>query len=208
MACSLTSGEIDSHSHAYRSFFHYPFVGLCMPGPTFLRGETITLRTVEDEDVEFLQETINDPDVRHGLSATEPISERAEREWVESVASGETDDVHLLVCVDSEAVGIIGLNDVTDRMGIAEVGYWLTPDAWGNGYATDAVRTLTEYAFQERRFHRVYAKVFAGNEGSQRVLEKAGFKREGTMRDHWFRDGRYEDVYLYGLLEGELDRGE
>ena len=179
-----------------------------MPGPAFLRGETVTLRTVEGEDVEFLQETVNNPDVRHGLSATEPISEQAEREWVESVTSGETDDVHLLICVDGEAVGIIGLNDVTDRIGMAELGYWLTPDAWGNGYATDAAQRLTEYAFQERRFHRVYAKVFVGNEGSQRVLEKTGFQREGTLRDHWFRDGRYEDVYIYGLLEGELDHGE
>jgi len=40
------------------------------------------------------------------------------------------------------------------------------------------------------------------------VLEKTGFQREGTLRDHWFRDGRYEDVYIYGLLEGELDHGE
>jgi RimJ/RimL family protein N-acetyltransferase len=179
-----------------------------MPGPVFLRGETITLRTVEDEDVSFLQETINKPDVRHALSAVEPVSEQAEREWVESVTSGESDDVHLLVCVDGDAVGIIGLNNLTDRVGMAELGYWLTPDAWGNGYATDAVRTIVEYGFQERRLHRVYAKVLTGNEGSQRVLEKAGFQREGTLRDHWFRDGRHEDVYLYGLLAGELDRGE
>lgn len=179
-----------------------------MPGPVFLRGETVTLRTVEEEDVPFLQETINDPDVRYGLSATEPVSEQAEREWVESISSDDADDVHLLVCVDGSAVGIVGLNDVTDRIGTAEVGYWLTPDAWGNGYTTDAVRALAEYAFEERRLHRVYAKVLAGNDGSQRVLEKAGFEREGVLRDHWFRDGRHEDVYLFGLLAGELERGD
>jgi ribosomal-protein-alanine N-acetyltransferase len=179
-----------------------------MPGPVFLRGETVTLRTVEDEDVPFLQETVNDPDVRHGLSASQPKTEQAEREWLESETGLDSENAHLLVCVDGDPVGTVGLMAVSTQPGTAEIGYFLSPDAWGNGYATDAVRTLAAYGFRERRLHRVYAKVLAGNDGSQRVLEKAGFEREGTLRDHWFRDGRHEDVYVYGLLAGELDRGE
>ncbi|GCF12364.1 N-acetyltransferase [Haloarcula mannanilytica] len=179
-----------------------------MPGPVFLRGETVALRTIEDEDVPFLQETVNDPAVRHGLSASQPMTEQAEREWLESETGLESENVHLLVCVDGERVGTVGLMAVTTQPGNAEIGYFLSPEAWGNGYATDAVRTVVDYAFQARRLHRVYAKVLAGNDGSQRVLEKAGFEREGTLRDHWFRDGRHEDVYLYGLLADELDRGE
>jgi len=179
-----------------------------MPGPVFLRGETVTLRTIEDEDVPFLQETVNDPAVRHGLSASQPMTEQAEREWLESETGLDSENAHLLVCVDGDPVGTVGLMAVSTQPGIAEIGYFLSPDAWGNGYATDAVRTLAEYGFQERRLHRMYAKVLAGNDGSRRVLEKAGFEREGTLRDHWFRDGRHEDVYMYGLLAGELDHGE
>ncbi|MFB6222349.1 MAG: GNAT family N-acetyltransferase [Haloarcula sp.] len=179
-----------------------------MPGPVFLHGEAVTLRTIEDEDVPFLQEMINDPSVRHELSASQPMTEQAEREWIESETSLDSENVHLLICVDGDRVGTVGLISVATQPGNAEIGYFLSPDTWGNGYATDAVRTLVDYGMQERRLHRVYAKVLAGNEGSQRVLEKAGFEQEGVLRDHWFRDGRHEDVYMYGLLSGELDRGE
>ena len=103
-------------------------------------------------------------------------------------------------CVDGAPVGTVGLTSVSTQPGTAEIGYFLSPDVWCNGYATDAVRSLAGYGFRERRLRRVYAKVLAGNGGSQRVLEKAGFEREGTLRDHWFRDGRHEDVYVYGLL--------
>ncbi|WP_324758693.1 GNAT family N-acetyltransferase [Haloarcula sp. GH36] len=170
-----------------------------MPGPTFLDGDEVSLATIEDEDTEFVHETVNDPAVRDGLSFARPQSEQTEREWIESIGDPETDDVHFLLCVD-DPVGVIGLNRVAPTTGAAELGYYLTPEAWGNGYATDAARTVVDYAFAELRLHRVYARAFAGNDGSRRVLEKVGFEHEGVMRDHWFRQGEYEDVHIYGLL--------
>ncbi|WP_276271278.1 GNAT family N-acetyltransferase [Haloarcula litorea] len=176
-----------------------------MPGPAFLHGETVALHTIEAEDVPFLHETVNDPAVRDGLSIGRPLSEQAEREWVESVGERDSDEVHLLICVDGDPVGTVGLNGVAATNGHAELGYYLAEDAWGNGYATDAARTLVDHAFGELRLHRVYAKAFEDNEGSQRVLAKVGFEREGTLRDHWYRRGSHEDVHVYGLLADEWD---
>jgi RimJ/RimL family protein N-acetyltransferase len=174
-----------------------------MPGPVFLRGEQVTLNTIEDDDVPFLQATVNDPEVRDGLAFGRPKSEQAEREWVESVTDPDADNVHLLICLDGDAVGTVGLTAFAPTTGTAELGYYLTPDAWGRGHATDAAQTLVAYAFTELRFHRVQAKVFDENRASQRVLEKVGFEREGVLREHWFRHGRHEDVHLYGLLVDE-----
>ncbi|WP_284009833.1 GNAT family N-acetyltransferase [Haloarcula pelagica] len=171
-----------------------------MPGPTFLDGETVSLATIEEDDVAFVHETVNDPAVREGLSFARPQSERAEREWIESVGDPDSDDVHFLICVDGDPVGVIGLNRVAPTTGAGELGYYLTPDAWGNGYATDAARTIVDYAFAELRLHRVHALAFDDNEASRRVLEKVGFEHEGVMREHWFRNGEYEDVHVYGLL--------
>jgi RimJ/RimL family protein N-acetyltransferase len=174
-----------------------------MSSPVFLEGESVTLHPVEDEDAEFLQALVNDPRVRRGIATVEPTPLAEEREYVESVGEGE--GTQFLVRADGERVGTIGLHDVTATHGNGEVGYFIAPGAWGNGYATDATRTVVEYAFVERRLHKVYARAFAFNDASQRVLEKVGFEREGVHRDQAFVDGGFVDVYRYGLLADEWD---
>lgn len=177
-----------------------------MPGPLFLEGESVDLHTVEEEDLDDLQRWINDPDVRPGLGTIDPIDGRQEREWWESI--GEGDDVHLLACVDGEAIGTVGLNDVIQTAGTAEVGYFFAPSAWGEGHGTDAVRTLCRYAFAERRLAKLFAHVFEHNEASARVLEKVGFVQEGRLRDEWFTDGERVDVLRFGLLPDELSTAD
>jgi len=174
-----------------------------MPGPRYCEGETVTLRTIEEEDVEFCQRLVNDPRVRSSLFAAGLTSRQEEREWVESI--GEEGDAHLLVCVDGDPVGTVGHRPPDDHWRTAEVGYMLDPDAWGNGYATDALRTLTADVFSERRLHKLYARVFATNTASQRVLEKVGYTQEGTLREEGVADGERVDVYRYGLLRAEFE---
>ena len=177
-----------------------------MPGPTFLRGETVTLRPIEAEDAEFLAETINHPDVWPTLAAVDPLSTDDEREWIESIS--DDDDIHLLICADGDPVGTIGLNRIHDVWGTAELGYYVHPGAQGNGYATDATRRLVRYAFEDRRLEKVYANVYAGNDASRAVLESVGFQQEGVFRKHAHVRGERIDVYRYGVLAGgfEADR--
>ncbi|WP_160132810.1 GNAT family N-acetyltransferase [Halococcus salsus] len=172
-----------------------------MPGSVFLDGEDVTLRTIEEEDLDFLQRHINDPAVRTPIGATTPVNATDEREWFESMSEG--DDVSLLVCADGDTVGTISLMDINADHGFGELGYWIAPDAWGEGYATAATRLLVGHAFDQRRLHKVSAKVFDYNTGSQRVLEKVGFTGEGVDREEAFVDGEYVDVHRYGLLEDE-----
>jgi len=171
-----------------------------MPGPIFLDSDDVTLRTVEEEDLEFLQRNINDPRVRRPVASIAPTNASQEREWVESADDSE---VSLLVCADGESVGTVALSDINETWGHAEVGYWIAPDSWGEGYATAATRLLVGYAFDQRRLHKLNAHVFEFNAGSCRVLEKVGFAEEGRLREEAFIDGNYVDVLRYGLLEGE-----
>ncbi|WEL21066.1 Acetyltransferase, RimJ family [Halorhabdus sp. BNX81] len=173
-----------------------------MPGHTFLRGDDITLRPIEADDAEFLAETINHPDVWPALGAYDPLNDQQEREWIESL--GDSDDIHLLICADDEPVGTIGLNEMFDVWGTAELGYYLHPDAQGNGYASDAARRLVRYGFEDHRLAKVYANVYEDNDASQAVLESVGFEREGVFRDHAFVRGERVDVYRYGLLAKEF----
>jgi len=173
-----------------------------MPGPVFIDGDDVTLRPVEREDLDFCQRGLNDPAVRAGLGATDPMTADDEESWYENRVL-EGDSVQLLVCVDEDPVGMIGFTNVNEKWGAAELGYWLAPEYHGNGYATAAAHLLVAYGFDQRRLHKVYAKAFAHNEASQRVLEKVGFEREGALREQAFVDGEYVDVYRYGLLASD-----
>ena len=173
-----------------------------MPGPVFLDGEEIYLRTVEEEDLEFLQRDINNPDVRRSLGATTPVNAEQEREWFEHM-SEDDDGVSLLICANEEPVGTVGLNDLNETWGRAEVGYWVTPDTWGEGYATEATKLLCGYAFNQLRLNKVVAHAYDFNAGSRRVLEKVGFTEEGVHRKEAFVDGEFVDIHRYGLLARE-----
>jgi RimJ/RimL family protein N-acetyltransferase len=174
-----------------------------MPGPAFIRGERITLRTVEEADLEFLQEQVNAPEVRRYLPPRRPINGHQEREWFEERASAD-DHTSLLVCRDGEPMGPVGLHPAGGDVGVsAEIGIFLAEPFWGEGYATEAGRLVTDYAFDERRHHRVVARVFEGNDGSRRVWEKLGFRHEAVHEEVMFLDGEYVDEHLYAVLEDE-----
>jgi len=120
---------------------------------------------------------------------------------------GRNDDtLGLLVCRDETPVGFAYLirerpNDPVYRSG--ELAYWITPDEWGNGYATAASRLLLEHAFDALGLHRIEASAFSSNDASRRVLEKLGFTEEGVARRKALVDGEWTDVVRYGLLEAE-----
>lgn len=178
-----------------------------MPGAVYLRGDGLTLRTIEEDDLEFLRDTINDPDVRHHLPNRVPYTLAQEEEYFENVVCDD-ENVQLLVCADGDRVGTIGLHPADSVSGTGELGIFLAKAHWGRGLGTEASRVMTEYAFAERRLHRVTARVLEGNHGSRQIWEKLGFRHEATLRDADFIDGEYVDVHWYAILEDEWDGGE
>lgn len=102
------------------------------------------------------------------------------------------------IATESEAIGSIGLvlgKDV--HRFTAEMGYWLAEPFWGKGIMTNAVRSLTDWAFHELKLHRIFAEPYATNPASHKVLEKAGFIREGILRSSVFKDRKILDQFLY-----------
>ncbi|NHN43593.1 GNAT family N-acetyltransferase [Halorubellus sp. JP-L1] len=178
-----------------------------MPGPVFLPGDRVSLHTIEEGDLEFLNENVNDPRVRRPLTSADPANMAQSEEFFENVVAGE-DSLNLLICVESdegdpEAVGDIALFDVGDRTRDGEIAITVAPEHWGNGYATEASRLLVEHAFDERNLHRLQTRVLATNDASRRIWEKLGFEHEGRIRENQYDDGEYVDTLYFGLLERE-----
>lgn len=166
-----------------------------MPGPPFRAVHGVELRPVEQDDRAFLVEHWNRPDVRLATNREEPLTAEDVTRIVD-----DDDTVNFLVCSDGDPVGTIWLFDIDRVNGRGELGYWIAEGHRGEGYATAAVELTMEYAVGEQRLRRLLARVFEGNEASMRVLEKAGFEREGRLRDHYYVDGEYLDATLFGWL--------
>lgn len=110
--------------------------------------------------------------------------------------------LHRAITISDRSVGSISISlgeDVYEKS--AELGYWLAEEFWGNGIMSYAVRTICKEAFQMFDLERIYAEPFARNTGSRRVLEKAGFTLEGTMRNGLYKRGEFADYCMYGLLK-------
>lgn len=103
--------------------------------------------------------------------------------------------------IAGEPVGSIGVflqSDVARRS--AELGYWLAEPFWGKGVMSAAARQLCEEAFERFNLLRIFAEPYAYNTGSRRVLEKAGFQLEGTLKKSVFKNGTVYDSCMYALV--------
>lgn len=105
------------------------------------------------------------------------------------------------IATPEEAIGGIGIVIGKDvHRFTAELGYWLAESYWGRGITTSAVKTVTEYAIQDLGLHRIYAEPYCNNPASVKVLKKAGYKFEGTLRSSAFKDGNILDQHLFSYI--------
>ena len=172
-----------------------------MTGAVFLEGEKVDLRTIEEEDIEFLRDGVNHPEVRTFITVNRPINLRQDKEFFEEVILDES-DVHLAIHNKDEIVGIISLED-EGEIRVGTIGIWLHPDFHGNGYGTEAAELITDYGFNELNYHKITTRAYENNKGSRRVWEKLGFTQEGTLSSHIYRNGSFEDPFVYGIIENE-----
>lgn len=101
-------------------------------------------------------------------------------------------------------VGGITLGHI--RHGVAQsgqIGYWMGESHAGKGYMSEAIGLVVSYAFDTLRLHRIEAACIPENTRSIRVLEKAGFRREGLLRSYLRINGSWQDHYLYALIAGD-----
>lgn len=181
-----------------------------MPGPVFLEGDEVTLRPIEENDIEFIERCANDSQVWRYALDSNPMNREQGTEFFENVVS-DTDGVECLVYDDEEPLGLVSLTesqygpDETFRSRAAELAYWFAPEHHGQGYGSDAATRMIQYAFEDRNLRRVSARCGSFNDASVGLLESLGFEHEGTLREAaWFR-GEYHDMLFYGLLRDEWD---
>ena len=88
-------------------------------------------------------------------------------------------------------------------MKAGKLGYALHPDWWGNGYATDAARTMLDFGFRDLGLHRISVAIGPENTASIAVAQRLSFQYEGHIRHHVYTNDAWRDSLLYSLLEHE-----
>jgi len=165
------------------------------------------IRSYHKNDIEALIKYANNKNVTRNLrdSFPFPYTKKDAREWLRS-ACNQGREMNFAIANDEELIGGIGLMTQPDVYRYsAEIGYWLAEPFWGKGITTIAVKEMTKFAFENFYFNRLFAAVFEGNTASMKVLEKAGYKLEGKLRQTVFKEGIFKDQMMYSILKEEVN---
>jgi len=169
-----------------------------------LQGSLCSLRPWAMRDADALVRHANDAEVAKQLRDRFPHPYRREdaRAFLSVVSAAAPPTNFAIVTLDSgDACGGLGFVRGSDiERFSAEVGYWLGQACWGRGIGTEALRIITDYAFDHLGLLRVFAVPFADNRRSIRVLEKAGFEPEGILRASCVKFGQPRDQAMYARV--------
>lgn len=171
-----------------------------------LRFDNYSIRDLSPNDVEALVKYANNYSVSRFLRDVFPYPYKIEdaEKWVNFVMNDKNNFAYA-IADESELIGVIGanLNSDVNRFTL-EIGYWIGEPFWNKGITTKAVKLYCNFLFTNYNFNHLTASIFEGNEASAKVVQKAGFVLEGVFRKNVFKENRFLDQYIYGILKEEF----
>ncbi|QCJ42113.1 GNAT family N-acetyltransferase [Bacillus sp. S3] len=105
-------------------------------------------------------------------------------------------------------IGTVGLNVLHLKNKRAEIGYELHPSFWRMGYASEAIKEVLQFSFNQLELNRIGAVVYPENEASVNLLLKLGFSKEGLLRGYIHQNEQFHDTYILSLLKHEWEKDQ
>ncbi len=165
-----------------------------------IKGKKVVLRALEKKDLKRCLKWVNDSEVTKDMGTSFPKSMHEEERWYEGIQKSEKRKI-FAIQAGKRYIGNISLENIDYRnrkatlgIMIGELGYW------NRGYGTDAIKTSLSLAFNEMNLHKVYLYVFPSNKRAIRCYKKCGFEKEGLVRDHVFKQGKYQDLLVMSVI--------
>lgn len=168
-----------------------------------LETERMRLTPLVAEDVTHIFPLMADAEVM----AFWDVGEIDDPDVIARIVEGEVEEMNqgraiywtLRGLEDDQFIGTCDISEIDRRHRRAEVGFMLGREAWGQGYASEAMQAVLSYAATQG-LRRLLARTHLGNRRSESLLQKLGFEEEGMLRGHVLRDGERRDCRLFGLL--------
>ncbi|HEX8696854.1 MAG TPA: GNAT family N-acetyltransferase [Longimicrobium sp.] len=169
----------------------------------------LVLRPFRPEDADRVQEIVSEREIAaNTLHIPHPYPDGMAAEWIAThPAKWERGEGAIFAAArreDGRVVGAMGL-DVEPPHRRAELGYWVAKPFWNLGYATEGARGVMAFGFHALGLHRIQATHYARNPQSGAVMRKLGMRHEGSLREHIFKWGVFEDIEVYGILRDEFE---
>lgn len=174
-----------------------------------LEDDDVKLRPFQMEDAPRVAELCGEWEVAATTAnIPHPYDQAMAEEWIATHAEAFEEGTAVTFAVtraaDGELVGAVGMH-INKPNRLAEIGYWIGKPYWNQGYATRAARTVIEYGFDHFKLNRIQARHMTVNPASGRVMEKAGMKFEGILRQSIYRWDSFEDSAIYSILRDEFE---
>ncbi|MBU0959265.1 MAG: GNAT family N-acetyltransferase [Nanoarchaeota archaeon] len=180
-----------------------------------IKSERIILREFNEEDKKIIVPLLNNLNVTKWLlvypfpfdlsDAEKTINHMIKR----SLENPRTSyNLAIELKKSKELIGGIGLVKIDLEQKTGGVMYWVGEKYWRNGYGSEALKIILDFAFNVLKLRRLYAEVYPGNDSSINLLEKFGFKKEGYLRKSVIckADGKIKDTLYYGLLKEDYNK--
>lgn len=166
-------------------------------------GEKVMLRAMEPEDMEMLREAVNDPEIEHMIGGWSfPVSKLEQMQWYERIVIDKRNLRFIIEVLDTgDAIGMCSLTEIDWKNRSAVTAIKLKKSApKRKGYASDALFSLMQYAFEELQFYRLSCEIMEYNSASIALHKRCGALQEGLKRGAVYKNGNYHNVICYGVL--------
>lgn len=173
----------------------------------FFRGRLTSLRSLVPEDYSRIAKWINDPDFNRNLyQGWKPVDAEAIREQFETERRLE-DAIQFASCMNSsdELLGWCGFYKWEKIAHSAEIRSFVGTESWGKGYGTEQFAILLKLGFERYNLNRISFGTYHENIGALKIYEKFQVEREGILRQVGYRNGKYYDAHMYGVLRKEYE---
>jgi [ribosomal protein S5]-alanine N-acetyltransferase len=174
-----------------------------------LTTERLVIRPLQQRDAPEIHALVGAYEVAlNTLSIPHPYPEGAAEVWIaghrQAHEAGQETTWGITAREGGSLLGVVSLRTVQEHRR-AEMGYWIGVPYWNRGYMTEAARAVVSYGFEDLGLHRIYATHVARNPASGRVMQKAGMRYEGCLRQHVWRWDVPQDLLYYGILRTEWE---
>ncbi len=165
--------------------------------------EDLTIRTVEETDLEKMRALRNDPSTWMMLEHVGFIEPEEQRQWFEKVRAAADRRYYILCDKEHAFVGIVRTDQIDRINRSIRIGVDIVSELRGKGFGSKAFVLLKKFCFDEMNIHRIWLAVIETNTIALNLYKKQGFKEEGRFRSAIFRDGKYHDYIIMSILEEE-----
>ncbi|MBI5229460.1 GNAT family N-acetyltransferase [Candidatus Micrarchaeota archaeon] len=174
-----------------------------------LIGEKVVLRPLVKKDLPNFVEWLNDPEIAIFLESRRRLTMKDELQWLESTHREVKKRKKVLFAIadrrSGQTIGNCELRNINALDKTAELAILIgDKNYWGKGFGSKAIKLLLEFGFSKLNLHRIWLTVHAFNKRARKAYEKAGFRKEGVLREHVLKEGKYFDSILMGLLSREF----